>query len=142
MILAGLSAVIVIEIYAAIMQWQFQDTSNTVGKGFAILGIYLFCCFCKFSIGQTICNQRLMTSNRLWPLEQYNLAVRSGGRTISKLRSIEMYFNPANEVVLVTALAYGELISKNCGRRVDQRLMLFSSRWVWRLPVTSSSMLR
>ena len=45
MILAGLSSVIVIEIYAAIMQWQFQDTENRVGKGFAVLGIYLFCTF-------------------------------------------------------------------------------------------------
>jgi hypothetical protein len=48
MILAGLSGIIIIEIYAAIMQWQFQDTNNRVGKGFAIMGIYLFCCTCKF----------------------------------------------------------------------------------------------
>ena len=45
MLLAGMSAVIIIEIYAAIMQWQFQDTNNRVGKGFTILGIYLFCAF-------------------------------------------------------------------------------------------------
>lgn len=43
MILTGLTAIIFIEIYAAIMQWQFQDTTNRVGKGFALLGIYLFC---------------------------------------------------------------------------------------------------
>ncbi|KAN0089886.1 putative MFS monosaccharide transporter [Hyaloscypha variabilis] len=42
MILAGLSGIIVVEIYSAIMQWKFQNTKNTVGKGFAILGIYLF----------------------------------------------------------------------------------------------------
>ena len=42
MILAGLSGVIVIEIYAAVMQHEFQNTKNKVGKGFAILGIYLF----------------------------------------------------------------------------------------------------
>ncbi|KAG9793223.1 MFS-type transporter criB [Exophiala dermatitidis] len=42
MILAGLIGVIVIEIYAAIMQRKFQNTDNQVGKGFAVLGIYLF----------------------------------------------------------------------------------------------------
>ena len=48
MILAGLSSVVLIEIYAAVMQRQFQNTNNQVGKGFAILGIYLFVvCYCK-----------------------------------------------------------------------------------------------
>ncbi|KPI39904.1 High-affinity glucose transporter [Cyphellophora attinorum] len=42
MILAGLSSVVVIEIYAAVMQREFQNTDNQVGKGFAILAIYLF----------------------------------------------------------------------------------------------------
>ncbi|KAK4498178.1 hypothetical protein PRZ48_010835 [Zasmidium cellare] len=42
MILAGLSGIILIEIYAAVMQREFQDTNNRVGKGFALLGIYLF----------------------------------------------------------------------------------------------------
>lgn len=42
MILTGLSCVIVIEIYTAIMQMEFQDSKNNVGKGFAVLGIYLF----------------------------------------------------------------------------------------------------
>lgn len=42
MILAGLSGIIVIEIYAAVMQREFQNTDNKVGKGFAVLGIYLF----------------------------------------------------------------------------------------------------
>ena len=42
MILTGLSGVILIEIYAAVMQRQFQNTNNKVGKGFAVLGIYLF----------------------------------------------------------------------------------------------------
>lgn len=32
----------VVEIYAAVMQREFQNTDNRVGKGFAILGIYLF----------------------------------------------------------------------------------------------------
>lgn len=50
MILAGLSSVIVIEIYAAVMQKEFQNTDNQVGKGFAILAIYLFVvCYCKLS---------------------------------------------------------------------------------------------
>ena len=42
MILAGLSGIVVVEIYAAVMQRQFQNTNNRTGKGFAILGIYLF----------------------------------------------------------------------------------------------------
>lgn len=42
MILAGLSGIVVVEIYAAIMQMEFENTTNRVGKGFAILGIYLF----------------------------------------------------------------------------------------------------
>lgn len=43
MILTGLTAVILIEIYTAVMQRSFQDTNNTVGKGFTILGIYVSC---------------------------------------------------------------------------------------------------
>ncbi|KAF2444750.1 putative MFS monosaccharide transporter [Karstenula rhodostoma CBS 690.94] len=42
MILWGLGGIVVIEIYAAVMQREFQDTNNRIGKGFAILGIYLF----------------------------------------------------------------------------------------------------
>ncbi|OAP59509.1 hypothetical protein AYL99_06807 [Fonsecaea erecta] len=42
MILAGLSGIVLIEIYAAVMQREFQNTDNKVGKGFAVLGIYLF----------------------------------------------------------------------------------------------------
>ncbi|CRG91309.1 Low-affinity glucose transporter [Talaromyces islandicus] len=42
MILTGLGGIILIEIYAAVMQREFQNTDNRVGKGFAILGIYLF----------------------------------------------------------------------------------------------------
>lgn len=48
MILTGLAGVVIIEIYAAVMQREFQDTNNRVGKGFAILGIYLFVItYCK-----------------------------------------------------------------------------------------------
>lgn len=42
MILAGLAGVVLVEIYAAVMQRQFQGTDNAVGKGFTVLGIYLF----------------------------------------------------------------------------------------------------
>ncbi|KAK3074510.1 hypothetical protein LTR53_002992 [Teratosphaeriaceae sp. CCFEE 6253] len=42
MILTGLAGVVLIEIYASIMQMEFQNTENKVGKGFAVLGIYLF----------------------------------------------------------------------------------------------------
>ncbi|KAI0381422.1 putative MFS monosaccharide transporter [Hypomontagnella monticulosa] len=42
MILAGLSGLILIMIYASVMQRFFQDSENRVGKGFAVLGIYLY----------------------------------------------------------------------------------------------------
>lgn len=42
MILAGLGGIILVEIYAAVMQREFQNTDNRIGKGFAVLGIYLF----------------------------------------------------------------------------------------------------
>ena len=42
MILTGLAGIVLVEIYTAVMQKEFQDTNNRVGKGFAILGIYLF----------------------------------------------------------------------------------------------------
>lgn len=42
MLLAGLVWVICTEVYAAVMQRCFQQTDNRVGKGFAILGIYIF----------------------------------------------------------------------------------------------------
>lgn len=48
MLIAGLAGVVLIEIYAAVMQREFQHTENRVGKGFAILGIYLFVlCYCE-----------------------------------------------------------------------------------------------
>lgn len=42
MLLAGMAWVIWTEVYSAILQWKFQHTDNKVGKGFAVLGIYLF----------------------------------------------------------------------------------------------------
>lgn len=48
MLITGLAGVVLIEIYAAVMQRVFQNTDNNVGKGFAILGIYLFVvCYCE-----------------------------------------------------------------------------------------------
>ena len=48
MIIAGLAGIILVEIYAAVMQKEFQNTNNKIGKGFAILGIYLFVVtYCK-----------------------------------------------------------------------------------------------
>lgn len=48
MLISGLAGIVLIEIYAAVMQREFQHTDNNVGKGFAILGIYLFVvCYCK-----------------------------------------------------------------------------------------------
>lgn len=50
MLITGLAGIVLIEIYAAVMQRQFQNTDNRVGKGFAILGIYLFVvCYCTDS---------------------------------------------------------------------------------------------
>lgn len=49
MLITGLAGIVLIEIYAAVMQREFQNTDNRVGKGFAILGIYLFVvCYCKW----------------------------------------------------------------------------------------------
>lgn len=53
MILAGLSGIILVEIYAAVMQREFQNTDNRVGKGFAVLGIYLFVVvYCKLHLSK------------------------------------------------------------------------------------------
>jgi hypothetical protein len=74
MILTGLSGIIVVEIYSAIMQWKFQNTTNTVGKGFAILGIYLFSViYCEFSKLHLKILQ-LMISR--WNDKQHNLDLR------------------------------------------------------------------
>ncbi|KAI1080420.1 putative MFS monosaccharide transporter [Whalleya microplaca] len=42
MILAGLTGIIATSIYSAVMQHVFQSSDNRVGKGFAVLGIYLY----------------------------------------------------------------------------------------------------
>lgn len=42
MLLSGMAGIVIIEIYTAVMQREFQNSDSQVGKGFAILGIYLF----------------------------------------------------------------------------------------------------
>lgn len=50
MLLTGVVCVICTEIYAAVMQREFQNTDNRVGKAFGIVGIYLFgVLYCKTS---------------------------------------------------------------------------------------------
>ena len=59
MILTGLAGIVIVEIYAAVMQREFQNTNNQVGKGFAILGIYLFVViYCKFSFSGYLVKDR------------------------------------------------------------------------------------
>ena len=41
-ILAGLAAICVIDTYTAVMTREFKTSHNRVGKGFAVLGVYLF----------------------------------------------------------------------------------------------------
>lgn len=62
MLITGLAGIVLIEIYAAVMQREFQNTNNRVGKGFAILGIYLFVvCYCKWtSVVITRCGDGLV----------------------------------------------------------------------------------
>lgn len=51
MIIAGLSSIVAIEIYTAVMQRQFQGTNNQLGKAFTVLGIYLFViAFCALPV--------------------------------------------------------------------------------------------
>lgn len=55
MLISGLGAIVLVEIYAAVMQKEFQYTNNRVGKGFAILGIYLFdVAYCAYPQHQTV----------------------------------------------------------------------------------------
>jgi len=78
MILAGLSGIIIVEIYAAVMQLEFQNSTNKVGKGFAILGIYLFVvtyCTCVPP------DLKDLTNVHRWHAQQHHLVVWSGGAT-------------------------------------------------------------
>lgn len=42
MLLTGMILVVITLIYSAIMQLEFQHTNNKIGKGFALLGIFLY----------------------------------------------------------------------------------------------------
>lgn len=42
MILTGMSGLALVMVYSALMQRFFQNSDNAVGKGFAVLGIYLY----------------------------------------------------------------------------------------------------
>ncbi|KAK8240885.1 MFS monosaccharide transporter [Phyllosticta capitalensis] len=68
MILTGMAGIIVIEIYTAVMLRFFENTNNKVGKGFAILGIYLF----------VVCYNGLLNSTTwLYGAEVLPIALRS-----------------------------------------------------------------
>lgn len=48
MLLTGCAWVVFTEIFAAVMQREFENTDNSVGKGFAIAGLYVFIIgYCK-----------------------------------------------------------------------------------------------
>lgn len=76
MILTGLGGIVLVEIYAAVMQREFQDTDNKIGKGFTILGIYLFAViYCKPACEMV----ETTTDINRWYAQQHNLVVRSRG---------------------------------------------------------------
>lgn len=87
MLLAGISCVIATEIYCAVLQHVYQDTDNRVGKGFAILGIYVFVvCYCKFGFHAVLMLYLLLTQREdalinsvtwLYGAEVMPVAVRS-----------------------------------------------------------------
>lgn len=91
MILAGLSGIIIVEIYAAVMQREFQNTDNRIGKGFAVLGIYLFvvvyCASLLIGSGTRILGCNIPTSAgqadilSRWHAEQHYVAVWSRSST-------------------------------------------------------------
>lgn len=78
MILTGMAGIIVIEIYTAVMLRFFENTNNKVGKGFAILGIYLFVvCYSKrfLALGK----RKVLTHGNRWAAQQHDMAVRRRG---------------------------------------------------------------
>jgi hypothetical protein len=81
MILTGLGGIVIVEIYAAVMQHVFQNTKNQVGKGFAILGIYLFVViYCKHLLFFSPPLATAWTTNNeggnRWHVKQHNMALR------------------------------------------------------------------
>jgi hypothetical protein len=85
MILTGLGGIVIVEIYAAVMQREFQNTDNQAGKGFAILGIYLFVVtYCEFVLLSHIVSSRLvltvvctdgMLNSTTWLYGQYAISL-------------------------------------------------------------------
>jgi hypothetical protein len=68
MLISGLGTIILVEIYAAVMQREFQNTHNRVGKGFAILGIYLFdVAYCVYFRYETRKDARVNVRSRRSP---------------------------------------------------------------------------
>ncbi|KAK4623728.1 Major facilitator-type transporter ecdD [Fulvia fulva] len=53
LILFGLIGCVLAQIYSAIMHWQFEFTTNQVGKGFAVGGIYLLTAVHYAAFGST-----------------------------------------------------------------------------------------
>jgi hypothetical protein len=87
MLLIGLSLVISTEIYSAVMQRVYQNTDNRVGKGFAILGIYLFTvCYCSLFHPHPSSNATILTSRRRCYNKQHYMAIwiRSNAYVYSK----------------------------------------------------------
>lgn len=57
MLLCGEAWMVVTLIYSAVMQHEFQHTDNSVGKGFAIFGLYIYAVgYCK--LGSTYIGKR------------------------------------------------------------------------------------
>lgn len=53
MFITGLAGIVIVEIYSAVMQLEFQNSTNSVGKAFAVLGIYLYAViYCKHALLQ------------------------------------------------------------------------------------------
>lgn len=77
MLLFGVGSTVITEVYSAVMQRCFQHSDNKVGKGFAILGIYLVAVFyCECTQGLPIRGILMLCENRQLS-EQYHLALRS-----------------------------------------------------------------
>lgn len=77
MLLSGLAGIILVEIYAAVMQREFQNTDNRVGKGFAILGIYLFVVAYCASASLIVSRRKMwLTEWHRWNAKQHDLVIR------------------------------------------------------------------
>jgi hypothetical protein len=102
MLLAGVAWIIVTEIYAAVMQREFQNTNNRVGQGFAILGIYVFTVgYCQlFSIqkcsaanvsGRRLDQPRHLAVRGISPSGGSSKQIHGRGRILTLLRQCQQY---------------------------------------------------